>query len=486
MKFVTRRLSGWILGFLGMLLWVQPTFAQNNNDSRINTLLSRAKEQIGKSQYTEALGAVTQAAVLVNLPDPSNIRAHAELPKIKPDVLGQILYYRGLAFEGSGAFAEARNDYLAFLTVLPESPLAQDVRQHIQNIDRQAIRYLANLARQSEAKLGRFYDREDSRYTIGVMPFFNQTQNNDLSRVGYGISGFLTSVLGNLGSMTDKPFATVERARLNTILTEVNIGRFYNTGDKRIPAPSVGKILGAEFLLSGTVRQESDGRLMIRPILTHVAKDTSYVLPEKSAAGTNVGLKALQEQLTYDIADAVQRLTGFRYLVSRAAFMESINNLLVDDLQHFLVYAQGFDVIVAGNMNPTTQVLEDANITMSGRDRLALDEARSTVLQSYTNVTDLLNQTSGMGGLTIGSGGGANAAGTVNTRKNAKSLTFGYAATQLGLLTLGESGITNGDAGISANPNETGDTSGKTPGALNPANQPFIKIQIVVPLPKSN
>ncbi len=450
-------------------------------ETRINTLLDSADGHLERGRAQQALDALVQAATLADLPDPTDLRARG-VSKGNPDLFGRILISRARAYESLESFAEARNDYLAFLALNPSGDHAQAARSQIQHIDKQAIRYLTNISRQNENRLSRFYNREESRFTIGVLPFLNQSQNADLSRVGFGISGFLTTVFSSLGRLTDVPFTTVERSRLNTILTEVNIGRFYG-GDRKIAPPSVGKILGAEFIVTGLVRTEG-GRLTVQPILTHVPKDTSYVLPARSAAENNTGLKTLQEELTFAVADQIQRITRFKYTNGRMAFSNAIGTIVADDLQRFLMFSQGFDMAEAGTSDPAGQILSDANVGITARDRNAVEQTRVVVLQSYTNVTDILSQTAGFGGF-AGGGGGAIAAGN-SSKKVIKAINFGYAATQLGLLSLGAAGITDGDAGIGTNVNETGDATNKPPGTLNPANQAFIRVQVVAPLPKSN
>lgn len=474
--------------FYGILWIVFLSFGvlkAQNLESRVVTLVNKAKTQIEADRFSDALRFAEEASALVKLPDAAEIRAQGTLPNLKPEVLGQLLFYRGMAYEGLESFAEARNDYLAFLKIMPTNELAQTIRTRIQYIDQQATRYLANLSKKNEAQLARYFNREENAYTIGIIPFMNQTSNPDYNRLGYGISGFLTNVLASLGRMSDKPFTTVERARLNAILTEINIGRFYSD-ENRIKAPNIGKVLGAEYVITGTVSTRN-GRLVVQPILTHVSADTSYVLNEKVASGTNTGLRTLQEMLTFDLADQLQRLTGFRYLPSRAAFADSVSTLLVDDLQRFLSYSQGFEMVIAGDYDAATQILSDANISIANRDRTALEQARNAVLQSYSSLTDLLNQSQSFGGFVGGGGGGGvSNAGTQN-KKVIRQFNLGYAANQLGLLSLGDSGIADGDAGVTEPINTNpGDSSTKPPGTVNPSNQPFIKVQVVVPLPKSN
>ncbi|MBL7978344.1 MAG: hypothetical protein JNN12_08390 [Bacteroidetes Order II. Incertae sedis bacterium] len=471
----------WLAALFFMALFAQMPLWAQGVEARISSLLETADGHLERGRAQQALDALVQAATLADLPDPTDLRARGT-SKGSPDLFGRILISRARAYEALESFAEARNDYLAFVALKPSSEEAQTARTQIQHIDKQAIRYLTNISRQNENRLAHFYNREESRFTIGVLPFLNQTQEADLGRVGFGISGFLTTVFASLGRLTDVPFSTVERSRLNTILTEVNIGRFYG-GDRRIPPPSVGKILGAEFIISGLVKTEN-GRLMVQPIVTHVPKDTSYVLPARSASENNTGLRSLQEELTFAIADQIQRITRFKYTNGRMAFADAVGTIVADDLQRFLMFSQGFDMAEAGTSDPAGQILSDANIGITGRDRNAVEQTRVVVLQSYTNVSDILNQTAGFGGF-AGGGGGALAA-TGSNKKVIKAINFGYAATQLGLLSLGAAGITDGDAGIGSNVNETGDATNKPPGTLNPANQAFIRVQVIAPLPKSN
>jgi hypothetical protein len=177
----------------------------------------------------------------------------------------------------------------------------------------------------------------------------------------------------------------------------------------------------------------------------------------------------MQENLVFKIADALQVQTGFRYVPSRSAFVDSVRTLLVDDIQRFLTYGEGLELALSGAYDDADRVLSDANLSIARRDQSVIEQMRLEIQQGriFQNPLSLREAT------------------------RQSEIQLEAALNELTQSTLGTFGVNldmTGSLPLSGSPvNSNGQPPNDTiPGSQDPSQLPIQVVRVILPPPPVN
>ncbi len=131
-----------------------------------------------------------------------------------------------------------------------------------------------------------------SSKSVAVLYYQNLTGNESYNPLQKGLSVMLTTDLAKL-----KDFKVVERARLQAILEEIELGK---TGlvDKET-VPRIGKLVGARFLSGGDILKGKATQLRVDPRLLNVSNQK--IVNQAAAEGNLEDLIAIEKQILFEI-----------------------------------------------------------------------------------------------------------------------------------------------------------------------------------------
>lgn len=128
--------------------------------------------------------------------------------------------------------------------------------------------------------------------TAAVFPFANRTQQPEFNGLRKGIAALLVTDLSKL-----KGLSVIERTRLQALAEELNLreGRF-GADDSM---PPVGRCLGAQWLVGGTIERRGDGLQLEVGVLELPASRT---IGRAEAEGAREDLLRMEKDLVFKIA----------------------------------------------------------------------------------------------------------------------------------------------------------------------------------------
>ena len=207
-----------------------------------------------------------------------------------------------------------------------------------------------------------------SAKSVAVLYYQNLTGNAALDPLQKGLTVMLTTDLAKV-----KDIAVVERARLQAILDEIELG---TTGlvDTET-APRVGRLVGARFLSSGDILKGSVTQLKLDPNLLDVPEQIT--INHGSAEGDLNELIAIEKEILFDII----RVMDVTLTPDQKAELEKPISMSIPAL---LLLFKGIDASDHGNYKQAadlyTQALaKDPNLTPAQE---ALNEINTLGLKS--------------------------------------------------------------------------------------------------------
>ena len=342
--------------------------------------LSSVAHLIRNANYDVALDSLDQIASDLNLPSAVQFAPSAIDPL---DADSRTFYlYRALAHEKRAQYVAARNYYQVFLALEPMGARADTVRLRLPYVRHQAARMLMRTALSRPDDLAGSFSPEGARHTIGILPFRNVSDVGIMDQFGYASGGYLQNSIGMLDSFANPAHYVVDRASIQAVFDTVALSAIYFPGTPLTPT-RIGKILGAEYVVTGTV-DAVVGNVLVRPLLTVVSADTTYeLIPLNStmSAYTAQGARNVQRDLAIRISDQLQQLTGFEYTPNRFVYSDSLDQLAFDNINPFLAYGAAVEQVWAGLYDDAIQIMEDAVGPPLGPMDIAGIEALKTHLQ---------------------------------------------------------------------------------------------------------
>lgn len=128
---------------------------------------------------------------------------------------------------------------------------------------------------------------------VAVLYFEAHTEDPDMKEFAKGLAELMINDL-----LATDAMQVVERSRLEEVLTELKLGES-RLADKSTFA-KLGKILGAEFLVTGSIVKVGAGKFMLVPRL--VVTELAAVLPLKSYPLSADDILPAEQQAVADIA----------------------------------------------------------------------------------------------------------------------------------------------------------------------------------------
>lgn len=406
-------------------------------------LLDKAVAHIEAEQFDEALNVLNALAEDNGISDSVVLQTAFLPPNVPKDLLAPLLLYRGMAHEGLGEFAEAKNNYLAYLSFAPTTETSNTVSAKLPILDAQATAYLARLSIENEQKFVRFYQATVDSLTLGILPFFNASRNPQLGRVGYGISGFLSATLALMPRYLQLPLRVVERGNLNAAFSELTLARFYAPDAQ----PKLAHILGARFVLSGTLH-EQDNRIRAEAQLVDLNGRCTTHMPPVETYKNDEGIRFLQAELHEQALEALEICFKNQVRGDRFAYKQDILPLYIDKFQQLLLYGEALEASALGRIRQSNRLFTQSGIVLAQQEQQYLNQQRQLFTESSSQLPK-------------------------STRNSGTQLSQMMANTALG-----SSGMPE-DAAM-----PTGDAMGAVPALLNPNLQPLlVRIKIPLPLP---
>jgi len=204
--------------------------------------------------------------------------------------------------------------------------------------------------------------------TLAVTFFDTNTTDPKLEPLGRGLASMLITDLSPLEALQ-----VVERARMSELLAEIELQK--SPYVDKSTAVSVGKGLGAEWVLTGAVATlEPDMRLDAR--LVEVS--TGKVLETESVVGPISEFFLLEKELATSILDKLEVRTSTRETAR-------MGRVATESFEAFVAYSRGLEALDRGSLEDARKALEDA---LGHDDRFNLATSMLEELQNRLRTLD--------------------------------------------------------------------------------------------------
>lgn len=372
------RLIGYMLLYIPSLVFAQIDPAQQ-------VALHKINQHLEKEQFDIALNSLTDLAEEYGVPSSVALSTQLIPQDLSPEFLQHLLLLRAIAHEGIGEYAEAKNNYLAYLAKTNDAEISQNIRAKMAWLNTEAAKYLARISVENETQFQRFYQGTPDTLSIAVLPFFNQSNQANLGRIGYGIAGFLSGTFALLPQYLSLPLKTVERSELNAALNEISIDRFYaaNSNQKN------PHILGARFVLSGLLNQ-GDKSLSATATLLDLKSRCSTTFEAVSATTNDEGIRILQAKLNEAVVDALQKCFITQFKGDRFTYNQAVMPLYIGEFQQLMLYGEALELSMRGNHRRSTKLFEQSGVLIAQQDLQYLQNVRIATqeYQQKNNIQD--------------------------------------------------------------------------------------------------
>lgn len=190
-----------------------------------------------------------------------------------------------------------------------------------------------------------FGDGTPDRPAIAVLPFQNQTNNNDLAWVKSGVSDMLTAQLAE-----NRGLQVIDSLRVQRTLRDLNINATtLDPGNVRL----LFEVLGTDGLVTGSVRSRGDGLEIAAQLLNADTNENArYFTADGNMAGA---LSDMTHALAMQIASALD-----------SGAPQASPAPLSDDPEAMRLYSAGLDKLLVGDSVSALPLLERAVTVDSG------------------------------------------------------------------------------------------------------------------------
>ncbi len=179
--------------------------------------------------------------------------------------------------------------------------------------------------------------------TVGVLYFRNNTGQSKLDPLQKGFALLLITDLSKV-----EGFQVVERIKLQALVDELKLG--VSGLVKADTAPRVGKLLGAQWLVGGTMDGQETG-LEISSTPLDVPAQT--VLGQPKSLGPLAEIFQMEKNLLFDII-------GLLKVQITPAKEEELKKLCTNNLNAFFALSRGIDASDRGDYNKAAQFYKEA------------------------------------------------------------------------------------------------------------------------------
>ncbi len=319
--------------------------------------LRQGRSYLAKERYPQALDALTDA---LN-EDPDNPKIHRDLgityyktdqyeqalEELKQAKQGlekddRLIFYTGLTYEKLGLYDEAIEEYANYTKLGRFSRIRRKIQQRIQwLIQRQAAEW-ANSRMKMEKDIN---PAEIPDNTVAVTYFKPFSVSEELEPLHKGLTDLLILDLSLIGSLK-----VVERIKMTEIYDELG----FSSTDlvDQDTAPRMGKLLGANSIVTGAFTGFGDEQWRIDPTLGLVK--LGRFQPLESVEGLIPRFIQVEKDLVLQI------LEGLNIEITPGERDQIMENVPTESLGAFLAYCRGLDYSDRGMYSEASREFEAA------------------------------------------------------------------------------------------------------------------------------
>jgi tetratricopeptide (TPR) repeat protein len=336
--------------------------------------LRRGRKYLEKGEYTRALEALTDA---LN-EDPDNPEIHRDLSiayyntgqyeqaldelnkaKEKREKDAQVMFYLGLTYERLEQYDKAIEEYSNYVKLGRFNSMKKEIQRRVEWLIRQQAAQWAEQRMKIEEQINPASIPDN---TIGVTYFKPFSVSNELVPLHKGLTELLIVDLSMVEALR-----VVDRTRLTEIYNELALAST-DFVDQSM-APRLGKLLGANSLVTGTFTGFGDEQWRIDPTLGRIKLGKFQAL--EGLEGEIASFLQTEKQLVLNI------LISLGIELTEAEKDEILQNIPTESLEAFLAYSRGLDFTDRGMFGEAEKAFEDA---------ISLDPAFSQARENLTGV----------------------------------------------------------------------------------------------------
>lgn len=282
--------------------------------------------------------------------------------------------YLAMAYEDQTFPSSAISEYNAYIELVPESPLADDIAARIRLLRRQELRQAVRRAMEREEQLT---GAPPSDRAVAVFPFLFAAEDEELRPLGRALAQMLATDLAQPERIT-----VLERVQIQALMDELEL---MDAGiiDAATAARS-GYLVGAGQIVQGQIQGTEDQLELDAAVLRVQAPRTANRRPV-SVADNAQRLFDLEKRLAFQIFEAMGvQLTP--------AERERVNQRWTENLQAVLAYGMGLEASDRGQYAEAAEHFREAARLDPGfvAARQEAEESATMALAEDVTTTELV------------------------------------------------------------------------------------------------
>lgn len=319
--------------------------------------LRQGRRYLEKGEYTRALEVLTDA---IN-EDPDNPEIHRDLgiayyntkqyeqalnelnkAKEKREKDADVMFYLGLTYERLEKYDKAIEEYGNYVKLGRFNHMKQEIKRRVEWLIRQQAAQWANERMEIEGQINPATIPDN---TIGVTYFKPFSVSKELEPLHIGLTDLLIVDL----SMVEE-LRVVERIKLTEMYNELALSSTDFVDQKT--APRLGKLLGANSLVTGTFTGLGEEYWRVDPALGRVKLGDFQAL--SGLEGKFSSFLQTEKQLVLQILE----ILGIK--ITQEQEKKILQNIPTESLEAFLAYSRGLDFSDKGMFREAEKAFENA------------------------------------------------------------------------------------------------------------------------------
>lgn len=256
---------------------------------------------------------------------------------------GRASLYLGLTHEEQDDFEGAARIYRSYLLYDEDSQLARQIHGRLLYVHNQDLLQQVKEALAFEKQ--QTTNMTTTENSIGVLPFLPEGENAEMLKpLAIGLAAAINYDLSQISSLR-----VVERQKLRYLLDELQLVEGGYTAEEE--SPRLGRIVGAEHLVSGSVGEAGDEEITVNSGISDVT--TNSYSPALQQQETMDRLLDLQKRITFAIIDSL----GIQLTPEERS---QLGQLPTTNFEAFLAYSRGVDALDRGDYNQAESLFDRA------------------------------------------------------------------------------------------------------------------------------
>ncbi|MFH2057186.1 MAG: tetratricopeptide repeat protein [bacterium] len=261
---------------------------------------------------------------------------------------GRASLYLGLAYEEQNDLSGAAAVYESYLLYAEDSQLANQIKGRLLYVRNQDLLRQVKEAIAFEKQQKPGVTTENS---VGVLPFLPEDETSEMLKpLATGLAAAINYDLSQIGSIK-----VVERQKLRYLLDELKLVEGGYTAEES--SPRLGRIVGAEHLVSGSVGSTGDEEISVNSGISDIA--TNSYSPALQQQETMDHLLDLQKRITFAIIDSL----GIQLTPEER---NAIGKIPTTNFDAFLAYSRGIDALDRGDYDQALSLFDRATVLDPG------------------------------------------------------------------------------------------------------------------------